>query len=101
MGEKDVEKQDNFKDDAGNVSPFAAKTFSEKSRLIFAICFGDFMHNLCDGFFVGAAFSDCSNSIAWGVAAATILHELPQELSDFLILTGPRVGLSTLVALAI
>merc|ERR1739844_707542 len=101
MGEKDVEKQDNFKDDAGNVSPFAAKTFSEKARLIFSICFGDFMHNLCDGFFVGAAFKECSDSMAWGIAVGTILHEIPQELSDYLILTGPQVGLSTVTALMI
>eukprot|EP00553_Chaetoceros_curvisetus_P009216 CAMPEP_0204615968 /NCGR_PEP_ID=MMETSP0717-20131115/3322_1 /ASSEMBLY_ACC=CAM_ASM_000666 /TAXON_ID=230516 /ORGANISM="Chaetoceros curvisetus" /LENGTH=236 /DNA_ID=CAMNT_0051629037 /DNA_START=246 /DNA_END=953 /DNA_ORIENTATION=+ len=91
---------DEESDDA-NASPFAARTFSEKARLIFAICFGDFMHNLCDGFFVGAAFSDCNDAKAWGVAVGTILHELPQELSDFLILTGPQVGLSTLSALAI
>ena len=43
---KDVEK---YKDDSGDtaedldVNPFAAKTFSEKTFLIFAICFGDFM----------------------------------------------------------
>ena len=59
------------------------------------------MHNLCDGFFVGAAFAECSSSMAWGIAIATILHELPQELSDYLILTGPQVGLSVLPALAI
>eukprot|EP00558_Chaetoceros_sp_UNC1202_P014514 CAMPEP_0197234068 /NCGR_PEP_ID=MMETSP1429-20130617/1913_1 /TAXON_ID=49237 /ORGANISM="Chaetoceros sp., Strain UNC1202" /LENGTH=422 /DNA_ID=CAMNT_0042692395 /DNA_START=27 /DNA_END=1295 /DNA_ORIENTATION=- len=95
----DVETDsEDFSDDE---SPFAAKTFSEKARLVFAICFGDFMHNLCDGFFVGAAFAGCSDSMAWGIAIATILHEIPQELSDYLILTGPQVGLSTLTALAI
>ena len=87
--------------DSLNDSPFAAKTFSEKVRLIFSICFGDFMHNLCDGFFVGAAFKDCNDSKAWGIAIATILHEIPQELSDYLILTGPQVGLSTISALAV
>lgn len=80
---------------------FAAKTFSEKVRLIFAISFGDFMHNLCDGFFVGAAFKNCSDSMAWGITVGTVLHEFPQEIADFLILTGPQVGLSTLPALAI
>merc|ERR1712038_656921 len=62
---------------------------------------GDFMHNLCDGFFVGAAFRECSLSMAWSIAVGTILHELPQELSDYLILTGPQVGLKTIHALAI
>lgn len=99
---KDVESNATDEDSAGaKTSPFAAKSFSEKARLVFSICFGDFMHNLCDGFFVGAAFAECSDSMAWGIAIATILHELPQELSDYLILTGPQVGLSTLSALII
>lgn len=104
--EKKVEK---FEEENGEAtdessteeSPFAAKSLSEKLRVIFAICFGDFMHNLCDGFFVGAAFSGCTSTIAWGIAIGTILHEIPQELSDYLILTGPQVGLSTLTALLI
>ena len=82
-------------------SPFTAKTFSEKARVVFAICFGDFVHNLTDGFFIGAAFQDCNSSMAWGIAIATILHEIPQELSDYLILTGPQVGLSTLSAVLV
>ena len=95
-----------FEDDAtkevsDEENPFAAKTFSEKARLIFSICFGDFMHNLCDGFFVGAAFANCEGPKAWGIAIATILHEIPQELSDYLILTGPQVGLSTVSALIV
>ena len=105
---KEEDKDDKFKEEESGTdesstenSPFAAKSFSEKARLIFSICFGDFMHNLCDGFFVGAAFSGCSDSKAWGIAIGTILHEIPQELSDFLILTGPQVGLSTVTALVI
>lgn len=78
-----------------------SRTFSQQARLIFSICFGDFVHNLSDGFFVGAAFLNCDESMAWSIAIATILHELPQELSDYLILTGPQVGLSTLWALTI
>lgn len=96
---QDDENPETF--DGDKASPFGAKTFSEKARLVFSICFGDFMHNLCDGFFVGAAFQDCSSSMAWGIVVATVLHELPQELSDYLILTGPQVGLSSPTALAI
>ena len=59
------------------------------------------MHNMCDGFFVGAAFANCDSGKAWGITIATILHEIPQELSDFLILTGPQTGLSTVTALLI
>jgi Predicted divalent heavy-metal cations transporter len=46
---------------------------------------------------------DCNESMAWGIAVhvATILHKIPQELSDYLILTGPQVGFSALTAVAI
>ena len=95
--ETEVSKENGeFVDEVAN-----SRTFSQQARLIFSICFGDFMHNLCDGFFVGAAFKGCSSSMAWSIAVGTILHEFPQELADFLILTGPQVGLSTMSALAI
>jgi len=70
-----------------------------KARLIGAVLLGDFMHNLCDGFFLGAAFKGCGTGFGWGVALGTILHELPQELADYAILTGKSVGLSPKIAL--
>lgn len=101
-----IPDEENVKDgdtdqDSDTVTPFKSKGFSEKVRLIFAVAFGDLLHNLCDGFFVGAAFKDCSDSLAWSVTLATVLHEIPQELSDFMILTGPQVGLSKMMALVI
>jgi len=72
-----------------------------RSRLIGAVLIGDFFHNLCDGFFIGAAFKGCGDSFGWGVAAATILHELPQELADFAVLTSPEAGLSNVMALVL
>merc|ERR1740123_2361477 len=98
-------KEEKFDDEEGDTSDDSdnkpTRSFSEQARLIFAICFGDFMHNLCDGFFVGTAFKDCSDTMAWSIAISTSLLALPQELSDYLILTGPQVGLSTLWALVI
>ena len=67
--------------------------FRATARLVGAVVIGDFFHNLCDGFFIGAAFKGCGNAFGWSVAAGTILHELPQEVADFVILTGPDVGL--------
>lgn len=61
---------------------------------------GDFFHNFCDGVFIGAAFSLCDNTLAWTVTAATIIHELAQELADFFLLTN-QVGLSIITALAL
>jgi len=70
-----------------------------RSRLIGGVLIGDFFHNLCDGFFVGAAFSGCGDSFGWKVALATFLHEIPQELADFAILISPEAGLGRAKAL--
>eukprot|EP00958_Prasinococcus_capsulatus_P009972 scaffold970_cov412-Prasinococcus_capsulatus_cf.AAC.2 len=47
-------------------------------RIWAGVLLGDFMHNLCDGLFIGSAFLLCGNSIGWSVTVATILHELAQ-----------------------
>jgi len=58
-----------------------------RKRTLFAVLVGDGMHNLVDGFFIGIAFSYCSSSKGWKIAAVTIAHELAQELADYLIFT--------------
>jgi zinc transporter ZupT len=68
--------------------------------LITTIALGDGFHNLVDGVVIGSAFRMCSSSKAWAVAAATIGHELTQELTDFLIMTK-QGGLTTKKALAV
>lgn len=72
---------------------------STQSRVISAVLVGDFFHNLCDGFFIGAAFKGCGFTFGWGVVAASAIHELPQELADYTILTGGDVGWSSYRAL--
>jgi UTP--glucose-1-phosphate uridylyltransferase len=76
-----------------------AISLAEKLRLFLGVNLGDFFHNLCDGFFLGAGFKGCGSSFGWGIALATVLHEIPQEIADYVILTGPRVGLSPFIAL--
>mmetsp|Transcript_82543 Transcript_82543/g.191795 ORF Transcript_82543/g.191795 Transcript_82543/m.191795 type:complete len:465 (+) Transcript_82543:57-1451(+) len=71
----------------------------EKARIVSSVLIGDFMHNLCDGFFLGAAFKGCGVSFGWGVALGTVLHEVPQELADYAILTGSTVQLKPWKAL--
>uniref|UniRef100_A0A7S2JFB7 Uncharacterized protein n=1 Tax=Haptolina brevifila TaxID=156173 RepID=A0A7S2JFB7_9EUKA len=61
-------------------------------RILSGVLLGDFMHNFVDGIFIGAAFANCSATKGWVVTAATIYHELAQELADFLILTDPLQG---------
>jgi zinc transporter ZupT len=78
-----------------------APTLSIRARLVGGILIGDFFHNLCDGFFIGAAFKGCGNSFGWTVAASTIFHEIAQELSDYFILTGPLAKIRPPVALGL
>ena len=74
---------------------------SERSRLslLMGILVGDFFHNFCDGIFIGTAFKLCNHSLAWSISAATIAHEIPQEISDFALMISPRIGFSVPVAL--
>jgi UTP--glucose-1-phosphate uridylyltransferase len=52
------------------------------------VIIGDGFHNLCDGFFIGAAFKACGPSFGWTASLSSILHEIPQELADYSLLTG-------------
>jgi len=61
-------------------------------RVLSGILVGDFMHNLVDGIVLGAAFYGCSKSKAWGMTAATVAHEVAQEIADYFVLTDPKLG---------
>mmetsp|Transcript_21335 Transcript_21335/g.66563 ORF Transcript_21335/g.66563 Transcript_21335/m.66563 type:complete len:646 (+) Transcript_21335:71-2008(+) len=50
------------------------------------ILFGDCFHNLADGLVIGTAFKTCTSSFGWKLTGVTILHEIPQEISDFAVL---------------
>lgn len=52
-----------------------------------SIMAGDFFHNFADGIFVGTAFLLCARSLAITIAAATIYHEIAQEIADYFMLT--------------
>lgn len=45
---------------------------SSRVRVLCGVLLGDFMHNLVDGVFIGAAFMGCSSSKAWSITAATV-----------------------------
>lgn len=77
----------------------ATQTVASETSVLSAVLLGDFFHNLCDGFFIAAAFKGCGAAFAWGVVLSTCLHELPQELADYAILTGSAVGFTPTQAL--
>ncbi len=88
--------------DTNRPQPVERASLRERARLIGGVLIGDFFHNLCDGVFIGAAFSTCSPAMGWSVSSATVIHEVAQELSDFSILTSPSQGaLGTALALAL
>ena len=66
--------------------------------ILVPLIYGDFFHNFCDGIFIGAAFKLCDSTLAWTIAASTIAHEFPQELSDYAVLTK-SLNFSTVYAL--
>jgi len=77
-------------------------TTNNATRVRCGVLVGDFMHNLCDGFFIGTAFTSCSDALAWNITLATILHEIAQEISDYFVLTDPKQGnLKPVLALAL
>jgi len=63
-----------------------------RSRVLCGILVGDFLHNTCDGCIIGTAFLGCGSAMAWSITAATVYHELAQELADYVILTDPKKG---------
>jgi len=50
------------------------------------VILGDWWHNLVDGMIIGFSAKTCGGSMTWTIVAVTVLHELPQEVGDFVIL---------------
>jgi len=65
---------------------------NKRSRVLSGILLGDFIHNFVDGIFIGVGFYSCNDSVGWSITAATIYHELAQEISDYFVLTDPEQG---------
>eukprot|EP00943_MAST-04B_sp_MAST-4B-sp1_P006847 g6847.t1 len=66
--------------------PWYAVTPSRWGNIVSTIVIGDFLHNFVDGIAIGVAFQSCDTTMGWVVAGSAILHEIPQEISDFLLL---------------
>jgi zinc transporter ZupT len=75
---------------------------SHKYRVRGGIILGDFTHNLVDGIFIGFGFLNCGSTMGWSITAATVYHEIAQELADYLVLVDPFQGdLAPLPALSL
>ena len=70
------------------------------NSIVFSVLGGDFLHNFCDGVFIGVAAKSCSLTLLWTIIFVTMFHEFAQEISDFVILTN-IVGLSLPRALSL
>jgi zinc transporter ZupT len=84
------------------IAPEKSPRAENRARILSSVLLGDFMHNLCDGIFIAAAFRGCGGSFGWGVTAGSAYHEIAQEIADYFVLTDPEQGgLSPFTALAL
>eukprot|EP00961_Rhodomonas_salina_P293674 3933935-Rhodomonas_salina.4 len=77
----------------GLLSPEEAESMEEGPgagpaawALAMNIVFGDLFHNFFDGVIIATGFRVCGHQMGWTLTAASIVHEIPQEISDFVIL---------------
>lgn len=73
--------------DAPMVASHGARTGHDESLqpAAYMVIVGDALHNFVDGVLLAAAFMT-SPAVGWGATLAVVLHEVPQELGDFLLL---------------
>jgi zinc transporter ZupT len=54
--------------------------------MAYIVLLGDLFHNFVDGVLIATAFLACDDALGIAVMVSAILHELPQEIADFVIL---------------
>uniref|UniRef100_M4BCL4 Uncharacterized protein n=1 Tax=Hyaloperonospora arabidopsidis (strain Emoy2) TaxID=559515 RepID=M4BCL4_HYAAE len=69
------------------VSPFSLTVnWRAIKPMAYIILIGDLFHNFVDGVLIATAFLACDDTLGVSVTVSSILHELPQEFADFIIL---------------
>ena len=63
---------------------------TQEKPIVAMIVLGDSMHNFVDGILLAAAFLT-DWKLGWATATAIIAHEIPQEISDFMVLLNAGV----------
>lgn len=83
----------------GTIKP--ETTFNEKWRKVECVIIGDFIMKFADGLWLATTFwtPGCGDGLGWRMALVTVLHEWPQEIADYLILTGPGCNMRPWVAM--
>jgi len=61
--------------------------FSNVKPLAYSIFMADAIHNVIDGMVLGATFLSCDPMMGWLICVVMMLHELPQEIAGFFVLT--------------
>mmetsp|Transcript_49403 Transcript_49403/g.91128 ORF Transcript_49403/g.91128 Transcript_49403/m.91128 type:complete len:487 (+) Transcript_49403:84-1544(+) len=84
-GQANGEKQVSKADEATPV-PIVGGLRGIRWAICAPVLFGDFCHNMVDGFVIGFAAKACSDSMVTSIVVGTVLHELPQEFGDFVVL---------------
>eukprot|EP01135_Chromosphaera_perkinsii_P006076 Nk52_evm7s390 gene=Nk52_evmTU7s390 len=99
QGERDyrqdieIQNLDNNNKDilSAGAPPLKQSFFDRISNLGWMILFGDGVHNFVDGVAIGASFAT-SLELGLSTAIAVFLHEIPQELADYVILVASGFG---------
>ncbi|KAG7367930.1 ZIP zinc transporter [Nitzschia inconspicua] len=99
VDEKSVDSSEKQSADSWEVAPVQGGKITNPS-LVASIFLGDFFHNFADGVFIGTAFLLCDRNLAITITAATIFHELAQEIADYFILVH-HCGMTRVGALAL
>lgn len=84
MGEKEAGSAIEAQDTRYSVASTA--TDRNHEAISWTVIIADGLHNTFDGFIIAEAFDNCGTSKGWALAFAILVHELPQEMSDFYVL---------------
>lgn len=92
---------------AGTAATAAKATTRARMSVVVPVLLGDFVHNAVDGALIGVASQACGSATLWVVAAGAIVHEIAQELADYMLLVTRgqlsvwrALGLNAISALA-
>lgn len=69
----------------------AEEEASRNSARVLLVVFGDGLHNFVDGVLIAATFLT-DPVLGWTAALGVLVHELPQELADFVVLLQAGLG---------